>query len=58
MKKKTTVIDYTLEQFLAETKRRETIDRLLDKMASVMEKFEATLILHDHRIKKLEKKLK
>jgi len=55
-KEKNTVIDYTLEQFLAEVKRREKIDKLLDKMASVMEKFESMLILHDHRIKKLEKK--
>ena len=55
-KEKTTKIDYTLEQFLAEVKRREKIDAVLDKMVSVMEKFESALILHDHRIKKLEKK--
>ena len=55
-KEKTTVIDYTLEQYFEEKKRAEKITETLEKMASVMEKFESMLILHDHRIKKLEKK--
>jgi len=46
-----------MEQFLAEVKQREQIGRTLDKMASVMEKFEALSILHDHRIKQLERKV-
>ncbi len=55
---KPTVIDYTLKQFHSEAKhRRETI-QLLDKIVTVMEKFENMSILHDYRIKKLEKKKK
>ena len=57
-KRKTTKVDYTLEQFLAEQKRNKKIDNLLDKMANVMSKFETALILHDHRIKQLERKTK
>ena len=57
MAKYKTQIDYTLEQFQAEVKHREKTIKTLEKMASVMEKFESLGILHDHRISKLEKRM-
>lgn len=48
-KRKTTKIDYTLEQFLAETKHRELVIRTLDKIANTLDKL-------DKRVSKLEKK--
>lgn len=53
-KKESTKIDYT--QYMIEQKRAENIIHALEKMAIVIEKFESILILHDHRITKLEKK--
>lgn len=58
IKSKTTVINYTLEQYMEEKKRAENIIKTLEKMASVMEKFEKFCILCDHRINKIERKLK
>lgn len=48
-------IDYTMEQFLAETKHREKVDRVLERMLSVMEKFQNKLILDDYTRKQHEK---
>ncbi|KKK88981.1 hypothetical protein LCGC14_2737730 [marine sediment metagenome] len=58
MSKKPIVIDYTLEEFMARKKREDKIINILDKMKTVMEKFQDGLILHNYRIKKLEKKKK
>jgi hypothetical protein len=69
-KKKTTKIDYTLEQFLAESKRNERVISTLEKIvnameriASVQQKQQDLLILHSWdikhllmRIEKLEKR--
>lgn len=56
--RKPTIVNYTLEQFMEEKKRAENIIKTLEKMASVMEKFEHFTILIDHRVNKIEKKLK
>lgn len=55
---KFTKIDYTLEQFLEEKKRAEKIIQTLEKISSVMEKFENFSILIDSRVTKIEKELK
>lgn len=52
-----TKIDYTLEQYVAEKNRIERITTVLEKMASVMEKFEQKLILDDFSRKRLEKRV-
>ena len=43
---------------MAEKKRNDNIIKTLEKMASVMEKFEKFSILIDHRVTKLEKEMK
>ena len=61
MKKKSkepTIINYTLEQYMEEKKRAERIIQTLEKIQSVMEKFESFSILIDHRVTKLEKEIK
>jgi len=62
-KKKVTKIGYSLEQFLAESKQRELTNRTLekivktlDKIAKVQQKQQDLAVLHDFRIKRLEKK--
>lgn len=57
-KKEFTKIDYTLEQYMEEKKLNESVIRTLEKMASIMEKFESFAILIDYRVTKLEKELK
>ena len=57
-KKEFTKIDYTLEQYMEEKKLNESVIRTLEKMASLMEKFESFAILIDYRVTKLEKELK
>ena len=47
--RKTTKIDYTLEQFLAEAKQRETTIRTLEKISNVLDRL-------DKRVSKLESK--
>ena len=48
-KRKTTKIDYTLEQFLAEVKHREHVNKVLDRMVNTLDRL-------DKRVSKLEKK--
>lgn len=54
-KSESTIINYTLEQFVAEQQRSEKIIRTLEKITNVMEKFEKKLILDDFSRKRLEK---
>lgn len=57
-KEKPLQVKYTLEQFLEEQKRAKRVTETLEKMASVMEKFEKFSILINYRITKLEKQSK
>lgn len=56
-KKEFTKIDYTLEQYVEEKKRDEKIILTLEKIQSVMEKFEQKIILDDWEIKQLKKRI-
>ncbi|MCJ8306525.1 MAG: hypothetical protein HRU07_05685 [Nitrosopumilus sp.] len=57
-KKQFTIIDYTLEQYFEEKKRDENIIKTLEKMSSVMSKFEKKIILDDSEIRTLKRKVK
>lgn len=58
MKRKETPMEYTVRMFIVEQKFRNDMIEMCDKITKTMEKISNLQILHDHKIKQLEKKLK